>query len=278
MTVMALSIISFRWPINNGTITSTFGESRWDHFHDGMDITSADDKVYPVEPGTLLFYWDKTLFPLENYPGGGNYKVLEHRNGMYSIYMHLENGVSSQKIYTAGDMLGMMGNTGHSMSKHLHFSLLYPAKRASTNPLKLLPAIPDLKAPVIGDIAFHIGEKYVIVRDKSNIRLTRHYPLLIKITDSMAGRENLGIYRLVVDCNGKKAIDSEFGAISFSKGKLVMGGKGYHALFDSKGYYKVEGLTYLEGENVLKITAYDFAGNKSEREFSFNVKLDLSKE
>jgi len=278
MMVMALSFISFRWPINNGTITSTYGESRWDHFHDGMDISSADDKVYPVEPGTLLFYWDKALFPLENYPGGGNYKVLEHRNRIYSIYMHLENGVSSQMIYTGGDIVGMMGNTGHSISKHLHFSMLYPDKRESTNPIQLLPASPDLKAPVISEIAFHIGEKYIIVRDKSNIRLTRHYPLLIKIIDSIAGRENLGIYKLSVDFNGKKAIDSEYSAISFSKGKLVVGGKGFDALVDKKGYYKVEGLTYLEGENVLKITASDFAGNKSEREFAFNVKLDISDE
>ena len=278
MMVMAFSFISFRWPINNGTITSTYGESRWDHFHDGMDITSADDRVYPVEPGTLLFYWDKAIFPLENYPGGGNYKVLEHRNGMYSIYMHLENGLSSQKIYTAGDMVGMMGNTGHSGSKHLHFSMLYPAKRESTNPIKLLPASPDLHAPVISDIAFHIGDKYVVVRDKSNIRLTRHYPLLIKITDSMVGRENLGIYRLAVVFNGKKITESEFSAISFSKGRLAVGGKGFDALFDKKGYYKVEGLTYLDGENVLTITASDFAGNKSEREFAFNVKLDISEE
>jgi len=278
MVVLAFCFVSFRWPINNGTITSTFGESRWDHFHDGMDITSADDKVYPVEPGTLLFYWDKALFPLENYPGGGNYKVLEHRNGMYSIYMHLENGLSSQKIYTAGEMVGMMGNTGHSGSKHLHFSMLYPAKRESINPLKLLPVIPDTIAPVISDLAFHIGEKYIIVRDKSNIRLTRHYPLLIKITDSMVGRENLGIFRLVVIFNGKTATDREFSAISLLKEKLDVGGKEFDDLFDKKGYYRVDGLAYLDGGNALKIAAYDFAGNKSEREYSFNVKLDISKE
>jgi hypothetical protein len=278
MIVMAISFVSFRWPVNNGTITSTFGESRWDHFHDGIDITSADDKVYPVESGTLLFYWDKAIFPLENYPGGGNYKVLEHRNGMFSIYMHLENGISSQKMYTSSDMVGMMGNTGHSGSKHLHFSMLYPAKRVSINPMKLMPAKPDTKAPVISDIAFHIGDKYIIVRDKSNIRLTRHYPLLIKITDSMVGRENLGIYHLALVFNGKKVAEREFKAISFSKGKLVVGGKGFDSLFDKKGYYKIEGLTYVDGENVLKITASDFAGNKSEREFAFNVKLDISKE
>ena len=46
LIVMAMSFVSFRWPVNNGTITSTFCESRWDHFHDGIDMTSIEDKIY----------------------------------------------------------------------------------------------------------------------------------------------------------------------------------------------------------------------------------------
>ena len=60
--VLVMSLVSFKWPVTNGTVTSTFCESRWDHFHDGIDMTSIDDKVYPVEDGKLLFYWDKALF------------------------------------------------------------------------------------------------------------------------------------------------------------------------------------------------------------------------
>ncbi len=278
LVIMALSFVSFRWPVNSGTITSTFCESRWDHFHDGMDMTSLDDSVYPVEQGTLLFYWDKAMFPLDNYPGGGNYKILEHRNGFYSIYMHLENGVSAKKTYTEKDTVGLMGNTGHSMAKHIHFSMLQYSRRMSVNPLKILPACEDTKAPVISDIAFHIGEKYIIVRDKSNIRLTRHYPLLVKINDAMAGRENLGVYRIHVVFNGKKVLDKEFGSLSLSKGRMNVGGGKYESLFDRKGYYKVDGLTYAEGENVVRVTASDFAGNTTEREYTFNVKLDISQE
>ena len=277
LVAIAVSLTSFRWPVSNGTITSTFCESRWDHFHDGIDITAADDRVYPVESGTLFFYWDRAIFPLENYPGGGNYKILEHRDGIYSIYMHLENDISTKKIYTPGDPVGRMGNTGHSGSRHLHVSLLKLDKRTSINPLKLLPGYPDTNAPVISDIAFHIGDTYIIVRDRSNIRLTRHYPLLVKITDSMTGRENLGIYRLSVIFNGKRVLEKEFSAISFSRGRLNVGGDDFDTLFDKKGYYLVKGLTYVEGENTLKIKASDFAGNQAEKEFIFTVKLDMNK-
>ena len=275
LIIIALSFASFRWPVTTGTITSTFCESRWDHFHDGIDMTSIDGKVYPVEPGTLLYYWDKSLFPLENYPGGGNYKILTHRDGLYSVYMHLENGMSSKKIYASEDTVGVMGDTGHSGARHIHFSIGNALKSISMNPLKLLPPREDAKPPVVSEMAFHIGEKYVIVRDKSNIRLTKHYPLLLKVTDSMQGRENLGIYRLSVQFNGKKVCDREFATLSSSKGFFTVQGKRFDSLFDKKGYYKIEGLVYTEGENVVHVTAVDFAGNATEAEFSFFVHLDM---
>jgi hypothetical protein len=278
LIIIALSFASFRWPVGSGTITSTFCESRWDHFHDGIDITSFDGKVYPVEPGTLLYYWDKTLFPLDNYPGGGNYKILAHRNGLYSVYMHLENGMSSKKIYIAEDTVGIMGDTGHSGAKHVHFSIGNAAASTSMNPLKLLPPHDDTRPPIISEMAFHIGDKYVIVRDKANIRLTKHYPLLLKVTDSMQGRESLGIYKMSVLFNGRKVYDKEFASLSSSKGAFSVQGKGFDSLFDRKGYYKVEGLVYAEGENVVHVTAADFSGNTTEAEFTFVVHLDMDKE
>ncbi len=277
IVMMSLAMTSFRWPVNDGTITSTFCESRWDHFHDGIDMVSAGDAVYPVESGKLLFYWDRAIFPMENYPGGGNYKVLEHRNGIYSIYMHLENGSPAKKIYTINEPVGLMGNTGHSMKKHVHFTILDAARKTTRNPFLLLPRIDDTRAPDIHEIAFHIGDKYVIVRDRSNIRLTRHYPLLIKITDSMKGRENLGIYKLSVYLNGAQSLTEVFNDLTYSRGMLRVGGRPFEALFDRKGYYRVEGVTYREGENIVRITASDFAGNIVEKEFTFNVKLDINR-
>jgi hypothetical protein len=278
LIIIALSFASFRWPVNSGMVTSTFCESRWDHFHDGIDMTSVDGKVYPVESGTLMYYWDKTLFPLENYPGGGNYKILMHRDGLYSVYMHMENGMSTKKIYTTEDPVGLMGDTGHSLSRHIHFSIGNAAQALSMNPLKLLPAHPDTRPPVVSEMAFHIGDKYVIVKDKANIRLTKHYPLLLKVTDSMQGRENLGIYKMSVRFNGKQVYDREFSALSSEKGVFSIQGKGFDSLFDKKGYYKIEGLVYAEGENAVHVTAVDFAGNTTEAEYTFVVHLDMDKE
>ena len=271
----AAGLASFRWPLNDGTITSSFGESRWDHFHDGMDMTAQDPFVYPVEPGALLFFWDRALFPLENYPGGGNYSILEHRNGLCTIYMHLENGMPRKSVYAEDDPVGVMGNTGHSFSRHLHFSLIRPTERTSINPKKLLPPVEDNAPPRIDEIAFRIGDRIVIVRDGSDIRLTRHYPLLVKITDTVSGRGNLGAYRVTALHNGKKALDVEFGSITYSPKGLAVGGMEFDRLFDVAGYYKIDTLAYVEGENRVTVAAADYAGNRTEREFRFSVKLDI---
>lgn len=275
IVLIAAGLTSFRWPLVDGSITSSFGESRWDHFHDGVDMVSRDLKVYPVEAGALLFCWDRALFPLENYPGGGNYSIIEHRNGLCSIYMHLENGLPRKGVYSDRDPVGIMGDTGHSFSRHIHFSLVRPVEGVSLNPLTLLPSLDDTTPPKIDEIAFRIGEKIVIVRDGADIRLTRHYPLLVKISDAVSGKGTMGVYRLSAVHNGRQAMDVEFRSIDLSPGGPAVRGMDFHRLFDSNGYYKVGNVVYAEGENNFLIAATDYAGNRTEKEFRFNVKLDL---
>ncbi len=275
LIILALSNASFQWPVDNGRITATFCESRWDHFHDGVDMVAPDDRVYPVDSGKLLFYWDKTIFPMENYPGGGNYIVLQHGGEIVSIYMHLDDFISAKPVYSREEYLGTIGNTGHSFAKHLHFSLLNSKEKKSLNPLTKMPSFTDEKAPEIYDMYMKIGDRYVMIRNESDIRLTRHYPLLVKIIDTITGNEKLGVYRLAVHANDKKIMDARFDELAYSNTGLKAEGRVHDTIFDEKGYYRIEGITYQEGENRILFSAHDFSGNQAEKEFSFFVKLDL---
>ena len=153
--ILAISNLSFRWPVNDGIITSTFGESRGDHFHDGIDMVSPSDNVYPVGAGNLLYAWNKALFPLDNYWGGGNFKVISHNDGSLSVYMHMQDIDNLKESYAESDVVGLIGDTGHSYGRHLHLSLLNHKARESINPYKVLPPYNDSKAPVI--MNFFIG-------------------------------------------------------------------------------------------------------------------------
>lgn len=273
---LSSTLLSLRWPVDNGRITSTFGESRWDHFHDGIDIVSRDERIYPVDQGELLFYWDKSVFPLDNYSGGGNYKILKH-NENYSIYMHLDDGLTTKEKYNIDDPIGMMGNTGHSFSKHLHFSILNYKEKSSYNPLVMLPKYDDEKQPLVANIMIKLADKNVILKDKASVRLTQYYPLLMEIYDNARGAEKLGIYKISVSVNGKVQLDTDFKSIKFDKNGLTVNGRNYAYIYDEKGYYKVENPNYIDGENIIVITATDFAGNKTEKKYQITVKLEAQK-
>jgi len=272
--LLALNL-SFQWPVDNGRITSVFGESRADHFHDGVDMVCADGKIYPLEEGELVYLWDRSLFPLDAYPGGGNYRVLKHGGDLYTLYLHLQDGSSFRDAYGRRDQLGVVGNTGRSYGTHLHFSALNRAERMSLNPLKMLPAFPDTVPPAVGGVFVRVGDRYSSIRDGATVRLTRHYPLLVEITDSMGGRERLGIHTLAVHFNGRKVQEINFTTLEYSKNELTISGNKFHDLFDEKGYYRIGNISYNNGANSLKIVAGDFAGNETVHEMSFNVNLDI---
>ena len=238
-------------------------------------MISSDDRVYPVAEGRVIYFWDKSLFPLDNYPGGGNYKILEHPNRLYSLYLHLSDGFTLRNSYTERDTLGMSGNTGRSSGRHLHFSLLKISERTSVNPFLRLPAYEDRIEPTISGIYIRVADRYFAINEKSDIRLTRSYPLLIAIRDSIAGKEKLGIFKLSVFMNNQKAIEVDFTEIGFAKKGLTLSDYTFHDLFDERGYYKVKEVSYRNGLNTVKIITHDYSGNSSVEEVSFNVKKEF---
>ena len=273
--MLILLNLSFTWPFENARITSTFGESRGDHFHSGIDMISGIMKIYPVEEGELVYFWDHSLFPTENYPGGGNYKILRHKSGYYSIYMHLEDNALYQNIYTRNDPVGDMGDSGHSSGRHLHLSMYQIDSDKFVNPFKIFPPVSDNMNPEIEEAYVRIEDKYFRISNKDNIRLTQNYPLLLDIHDLMRKGDRLGVYKLAVTMNGEKVADNDYSEISMVNNMLNISEKSFDNTFDEKGYYKVPGVKYIDGVNEVTVIATDYSGNQTLKKLSFTVKLDM---
>ncbi|HNJ33637.1 MAG TPA: hypothetical protein PK881_05295, partial [Leptospiraceae bacterium] len=58
-------------------LTSTFGESRGDHFHNGVDISSLGEPVHPVAPGKILFARGIEDDPFSPLIGPGNFVIVD---------------------------------------------------------------------------------------------------------------------------------------------------------------------------------------------------------
>jgi len=57
----------------------------------------------------------------------GNYVVIDHRNGEYSLYAHMREGSVLPKVgeeVGQGQVIGRIGNTSNSEGPHLHFHLM----------------------------------------------------------------------------------------------------------------------------------------------------------
>lgn len=272
--VILISILpAFNWPLQNGHITSTFGESRGDHFHDGTDMISGEKSVFPIEDGNTVFSWNKALFPFDNYGGNGNYQIIQHSDKYVSIYLHLEDNLQISESYSVNTPIGIFGNTGRSYGNHIHFSLYDNQSFESFNPFPLFPEIMDKKAPIIDAIAVKVGDKTSIVSKNAKIRMTQNWPFLVKTHDVINGGERLGVYRIQIIVNGQYKKEYVFNQLGFTKNGLTISDLTFDNVYTLDGFVAFNGIPYSSGINTFKLFLTDYAGNVTVDEYNLDITI-----
>ena len=114
---------AFTWPTPGYyTITSSFGSREAPTegattFHKGIDIGCAEGaSIVAAADGVVSYagYLD----------GGGNTVIIDHGNGLCTLYMHMSGFAIGQGAnVTAGTPVGYGGSTGISTGPHLHFGV-----------------------------------------------------------------------------------------------------------------------------------------------------------
>ncbi|MBO5852265.1 MAG: M23 family metallopeptidase [Clostridia bacterium] len=111
----------FKWPLSTvGVLTSTYGEVR----NNGTKIHGALDIAVP-QGTSVIAVKGGTVVEAAYESGYGNYVVIDHGNGLKTLYAHNKRIVVSkgQKV-TAGQLIALSGNTGRSTGPHLHFEVI----------------------------------------------------------------------------------------------------------------------------------------------------------
>ncbi|TGL56882.1 M23 family metallopeptidase [Leptospira jelokensis] len=270
----------FVWPIQglelSGLITSTFGESRKDHFHNGLDISSVLQPVRSMGDGFILYSRYAEDNPFEDERGSGNIVWVAHKNGYVSGYYHLGGTrnelVKNQTQVKAGDSLGISGNTGHSTGGHLHFVLGKDYGKTLLDPLSYLPPVEDTMPPQIANLFIHVGENYTNLNDGDNINVSKAFPLTVSIIDGgIKNSQRRGIRDVKYLFNGEVYKKANFESLQFDGSKWkTKDGLSFDDLF-FKDRYLVGVLNLKAGENTIKVQTKDFFGHESERNFSINI-------
>lgn len=148
----------YLYPINPGeksSLAGTMGELRSTHFHTGIDIRTGGKTGTPVKAAA-----DGQIVRISVNPVGyGNALYIQHPNGTFTVYAHLEKFEDPIAEYVRkeqykrkkwdvelypevglfrvhkGKIIALSGNSGSSGGPHLHFDLR-DANHNLLNPLK----------------------------------------------------------------------------------------------------------------------------------------------
>lgn len=88
-----------------------------EQFHNGVDFASPK--------GTAIYAaYDGKVVAAEYSASMGNYVMIDHGSGLYTIYMHASAlYVKKDDIVIRGETIAAVGTTGRSTGNHLHFSV-----------------------------------------------------------------------------------------------------------------------------------------------------------
>jgi murein DD-endopeptidase MepM/ murein hydrolase activator NlpD len=169
------------WPVS-GVISDYFGTRGGKHY--GIDIAAPmGTKIVSAGEGTVT----KSYYS-ESY---GNVVFVRHNNGYEAVYAHLyKRFVHEGQAVKSGQLIGEVGNTGHSCGAHLHFEVHKGswnfAKTNAVNPLRVLGDMPSQAVSASsytvqkGDTLVEIARKFDLtiheLKIKNHLKSDRIYP------------------------------------------------------------------------------------------------------
>lgn len=121
---------------NGGGVISPYG-MRWGRMHKGLDFGAGyGSPIAAAGDGVVVG---------SGYLGGesgyGLITIIRHSNGYYTAYAHQSRSfVDSGEHVKAGELIGLVGSTGHSTGPHLHFEVRTYSGGGQINPRPWLRA------------------------------------------------------------------------------------------------------------------------------------------
>ncbi len=277
--LIAVGIVgALDWPVQKEVLTATFGENRWDHFHDGIDIGGGEQQVHPSADGQVLFTFDEGQDVRDLPTGLGSFMVLQHGQDIRTLYAHMKRGsvLTNKSTVSTGDVIGVVGDTGDSVGRHLHFEVIDRAKGEIINPLTVLPSLADTVNPVIRSVSIEQNKKITALRPTMTVE-GGEAALVVDVYDPSQYVEYfdpMAPYEIEATLNGSELFNVTYDALKDTNGTAYLVSSD-HRSFDN--YYvdtwsvRLGTFSLATGQAHLTVVARDIAGNETSRSYFLTV-------
>ena len=239
------------------------GEIRPNHFHTGIDIKASKGEGSPIS-ATAGGYVSRIAVSPSGY---GNALYMTHPDGTVSVYAHLDRFIPEIQqwvrkqqyakksfpvdlypprdmfVFSAGDKIAFLGNSGSSGGPHLHFEI---RDAASGSPINLISRgifeVPDGIPPELHKIYYVEADTVMgvpVFRTAQTISVTRapeggltlSSPVILaskrgylayEVIDFKDGRTNtMGVYSIEQKIDGKTNFSFSLDRISFATTRYI---------------------------------------------------------
>ncbi len=273
---VSANVQKFKWPIEKVLLTATFGESRGDHFHSGIDLGGDGQEIRPISDGEVVYYFDEAEHPLYKSFGNGNLMIIQHEQSMRSYYYHMKKAsvIPDKATVKGNDIIGITANTGRSFGAHLHLGV--GGKKGYINPLSILSEYPDSIKPEIASIMLFVDDRAITVPQKYRVTGIDSFRLLCKTWDSQENirkLNTLGPAEILFHIDDQLVRRIHFDRLVEKNGRLTLSdGSSFEDIYTKSGFLSGGEYRNLIGLHRFKVVASDFRKNSSSKTVEITFK------
>lgn len=265
-------------------LSASFAELRPNHFHAGLDITTAGEENIPVKSVADGYVSRIKVSPY----GYGHALFITHNDGHTTVYGHLneyapkiEAAIQAEQYrlqsfdvdyypekdaikVKRGEVVAYSGNTGGSGGPHLHFEVRDTESEVGLNPLDYLAPVSDDQAPTVygikafvlehdSQIDYHCADRYYNLNQIQGrtINAFGHIGLGINAVDYfIAGHRPCGVVEVRLYDGNKMIFRSRLDSIPFDKSRFINSFIDYGYYQDTKQYVQK---SFVDPNNQLDI-------------------------
>ncbi len=263
------------WPVLPGVPAILFGQRYGGVMSRGLYFPPTD-MVRAAGNGTVLVTLEENR-NFTGFPGTlGNAIVLVHDEGLATVYGNLASvdRVAGQRAVETQSILGATGSGAWGEPGVVSFEVLDLAKRTVLNPLLLLPAFRDTKAPRIRNVVAVSEANQTLTLGASKYLKQGRYRLYADVGDSLDdSKSDVSPFRITVMVNGKEELAMPFEIMKAEAGSVFLSRPefSFSTLYADPERIFLGEIDFMRGKTDVMLIVRDFAGNERSAQFALVI-------